>query len=146
LLDPNTGRSLSAAEAVVLFTTTRPVLIGRTLLGPVVAALIVRRISDPPSLDSAVTPQIGVYLGALGVLAAAAGGLVDSGREVVEQRPDLAFWRSPAGGLPAGPDAGDRAAYRQPCRGAPAGDVVDATAGELESVAHTARPDADTDH
>ena len=62
---------------------TRAVLIARTIVGLVVAALIVRRIIDPPALDYDVTPQLGVYLGALGALAAAAGGLIDSGREVV---------------------------------------------------------------
>jgi hypothetical protein len=48
------------------------------------AGLIVRRIVDPPQLDYDVTPAIGVYLGALGALLVAAGGLVDSGREVVD--------------------------------------------------------------
>jgi peptidoglycan/LPS O-acetylase OafA/YrhL len=107
-----------------LITQTRAVLIARTVVGVIVAALIVRRIIDPPSLDNAVTPQIGVYLGALGALLAAAGGLVDSGREVVEQRPDLAFWRGSAGELPRAPDGPPRAA-------SPASDVVDSTAHEL---------------
>jgi hypothetical protein len=137
------GAVLIAISSLV--AQTRPVLIGRTLLGLVVAALIVRRIIDPPSLDYAVTPQIGVYLGALGALAAAAGGLVDSGREVVEQRPHLAFWRSPAGELPAGPDAGDRAAHHQPRRGTSSGDAVDSTARELKSVAHPGSPATKTD-
>jgi hypothetical protein len=61
---------------------TRAVVVARTICGLVVAALIVRRIVDPPALDYAVTPQLGVYLGALGALAAVAGGLVDSGRRV----------------------------------------------------------------
>lgn len=111
-----------------LIRQTRPVLIGRTLLGLFVAILIVRRIIDPPELDYAVTPQVGVYIGALGAFAAAAGGLVDSGREVVEQRPDLAFWRSPAGELAAGPDAGDPAGASR--RGAPP-EAVNSTAEEI---------------
>lgn len=109
---------------------TRPVLVGRTIVGVVVAALIVRRIIDPPSLDYDVTPQLGVYLGALAALAAAAGGLIDSGREVVAQRPDLAFWRSPAGELPPAPsDAGVRTHDPAPRGGR--GDVVDSTAREI---------------
>lgn len=99
---------------------TRGVLVARTIVGLVVAALIVRRIVDPPDLDYAVTPQLGVYLGALGALAAAAGGLIDSGREAVAQRPGLAFWRAPAGELPRG----STDAARQ-------GEVVDSTAREI---------------
>jgi len=110
---------------------TRPVLIARTVVGLIVAALIVRRIIDPPSLDYDVTPQIGVYIGALAALLAAAGGLIDSGRELVDERPDLAFWRGPVAELPSGsegPAARERAATGS---GAPAGDVVDSTAREL---------------
>ncbi|MDQ3850989.1 MAG: hypothetical protein M3296_10305, partial [Actinomycetota bacterium] len=92
-----------------LVRQTRPVLVGRTLLGLLLAALIVRRIVDPPDLVDPITPQLGVYVGALGALAVAVGGLADSGREVVEQYPDLAFWRTPAGELPAGPDDRRRA-------------------------------------
>ena len=128
-------RILILAGAVFLVATaivkqTRPALIARTVVGLVLAALIVRRIIDPPALDYDVTPAIGVYLGALGALAAAAGGLIDSGREAVEQRPDLAFWRGPVAELPSGSDeTGGR--VRGPRRGAPAGDVVDSTAKEL---------------
>jgi hypothetical protein len=128
-------RILIVAGAVFLLASaivrqTRPVLIARTVVGLIVAALIVRRIIDPPSLDYGVTPQLGVYLGALGALAAAAGGLIDSGREVVEQRPDLAFWRGPVAELPSGSDGpADKA--RTPRAGGPASDVVDSTAREL---------------
>ena len=104
---------------------TRGVLIARTIVGLVVAALIVRRIIDPPALDYDVTPQLGVYLGALGALAAAAGGLIDSGREVVEQRPDLAFWRGPVAELPSG------AERPHGPRGGASADVVDSTAREI---------------
>jgi hypothetical protein len=128
-------RILILAGAAVLVATavvkqTRPALIARTVVGLVLAALIVRRIIDPPALDYDVTPAIGVYLGALGALAAAAGGLIDSGREAVEQRPDLAFWRGPVAELPSGSDeTGSR--VRGPRGGTPAGDVVDSTAKEL---------------
>jgi hypothetical protein len=113
-----------------LVRQTRPVLVARTVVGLIVAALIVRRIIDPPSLDYDVTPQIGVYLGALGALAAAVGGLVDSGRHVVDARPDLAFWRGSAGELPRGSDpvAGART---PPPPASSQGDVVDSTAREL---------------
>ena len=116
------GAVFVLASAVV--RQTRPVLIARTIVGLVVAALIVRRIIDPPSLGLGVTPQIGVFLGALGALLAAAGGLIDSGRVVVDQRPDLAFWRGSAGELPRASDepGGGRAARA---------DVVDSTAKEL---------------
>lgn len=112
------GAALLLVSAVV--RQTRPVLVGRTVVGLVVAALIVRRIVDPPDLDYDVTPQLGVYVGAVGALLAAVGGLIDSGREVVQVRPDLAFWRGPAGELPA--QAG----------GGPGRDeVVDSTATEI---------------
>jgi hypothetical protein len=123
-----------AAAAFLLVSAivkqTRPVLIARTVVGLVVAGFIVRRILFPPDLAYAVTPEIGVYLGALGALAAAAGGLIDSGREVVEQRPDLAFWRGPLAELPSGSDKpADRG--NGPRAGAPAGDIVDSTAREI---------------
>lgn len=128
-------RILVLAGAVFLLISavvrqTRAVLIARTVVGLVVAALIVRRIIDPPSLDYDVTPQLGVYLGALGALLAAAGGLIDSGREVVDQRPDLAFWRGPVAELPSGSD-GAGARTRKPPAGPAAADVVDSTAREL---------------
>ena len=123
------GAAILLASALV--RQTRPVLIARTVVGLVVAALIVRRIIDPPDLDYAVTPQLGVYLGALGALLAAAGGLIDSGREVVEQRPGLAFWRSPAGELPPGADDDSGARTGQPAARRPSADVVDSTAREI---------------
>jgi hypothetical protein len=122
------GAAFLLVSAIV--KQTRPVLIARTAVGLIVALLIVRRIVDPPSLDYDVTPQIGVYLGALGALAAAAGGLIDSGREVVEQRPDLAFWRGSAGELPPGSDEVPSARTSAP-GSSPRGDVVDSTAREL---------------
>lgn len=127
--------AILAGAALVLVSAllrqTRPVLIGRTLLGLLLAGLIVRRIIDPPQLDYDVTPAIGVYLGALGALLVAAGGLVDSGREVIASYPDLRPWGGPVAELPSGPDAGDRSLLRRR-PGAPSrGDVVDSTAREL---------------
>ena len=115
------GAAFLLLSAVV--RQTRPVLIGRTVVGLVVAALIVRRIIDPPSLDYDVTPQLGVYLGALAALLAAAGGLIDSGRGSSQQRPDLAFWRS-ARRASCRPAPGDDGRARTP-RSRPPRDVVD---------------------
>jgi hypothetical protein len=123
------GAALVAFSAIVRQTSA--VLIGRTLLGLLLAALIVRRIVDPPRLDYTVTTAVGVYLGALGALLVAAGGLVDTGREVIAQYPDLAPWRTPAGELPRGPDAADPSRVRRPPAGPPHGDVVDSTAHEI---------------
>lgn len=118
--------------ATALMRQTRPVLVGRTLVGLVLAGLIVRRIIDPPALDYAVTPVLGVYLGAAGALLVAVGGLVDSGREVAARYPGLASGRRPAGELPrADGDAGASAPPRRPLGGLPHGDVVDSTAREL---------------
>lgn len=118
--------------ASALVRQTRPVLIGRTLLGLLLAGLIVRRIIDPPELDYAVTTTTGVYLGALGALLVAAGGLVDSGREVIARYPDLWGGGSAAGELPRGPDGGGASLQgRRPTGSAPHGEVVDSTAHEL---------------
>lgn len=126
--------AILAGAALVVASTlvrqSRPVLIGRTLLGLLLAALVVRRIVDPPELVDAVTPAIGVYIGALGALLVAAGGLVDSRREIVARYPDL--W---GGGssreLPPGPDGGDRSPRQRPPGGPQRGDVVDSTAREI---------------
>ena len=80
---------------------TRPLLIARTLLGLLLFVLILRRIIDPPDLvDAEVSAQIGVYAGAIGAILVALGGLVDTGRHVVEVYPSL--WRPPAGELGRG--------------------------------------------
>lgn len=127
--------AILGGAAIVLIAAamrpTRPVLIGRTLLGLLLAVLIVRRIIAPPELDYAVTPAVGVYLGALGALLVAAGGLVDSGREVIARYPDLAPWGKPLAELPNGPDAAEPARVRRPKGDPPRGDVVDSTASEL---------------
>ena len=95
-----------AGAAVVLATAlvrqTRPVLVLRTVVGIVLAALILRRIVDPPDLGVPISAQIGVYVGLVAALAVAVGGLVDSGRVVVTAYPSMAFWRPPAGELPPG--------------------------------------------
>ena len=84
-----------------LVRQTRPVLIVRTVLGLVVALLVLRRIIDPPDLvDAEVSSQLGVWFGLVGALLVAAGGLVDTGRTVIEAYPNL--WRPAAGELGAG--------------------------------------------
>jgi hypothetical protein len=117
--------------ATTLIAQTRHVLTARTLIGLLLAALIVRRIVDPPDLTDAVTPAIGVYLGALGALLVAAGGLVDSGREVIARYPDLRPWGGPVAELPGGPDAGDRSRLSGSPAAPSRGETVDSTAREL---------------
>jgi cytochrome bd-type quinol oxidase subunit 2 len=101
---PNLRIAIIVGAIVVIGTAlvvqTRAVLIVRTVVGLVLAILILRRIIFPPDLVQAVTAQIGVYVGLLGALMVAAGGLVDTGREVVEAYPNL--WRQPAGELGPG--------------------------------------------
>lgn len=98
---PNLRIALVAGAAVVFATAlvvqTRPVLVVRTVVGVVLAVLILRRIVFPPELAQAVSAQVGVYVGLVGALAVALGGLVDTGREVI---PTL--WRPPAGELGPG--------------------------------------------
>jgi hypothetical protein len=74
------GALLTLATALV--AQVRWVLLARTALGLVLAALIMRRIVDPPDIADPVSAQIGVYLGFAGALAVALGGLVDTGRRV----------------------------------------------------------------
>ena len=91
--------------ATVAVPQSRGALVVRTVVGVVVALLVLRRIIDPPANASA---AFGVYVGVVGALAVAAGGLVDSGREIVEVYPNLR--RPPAGELGRGArslDAGD---------------------------------------
>ncbi|MCW3007811.1 MAG: hypothetical protein JWP17_2437 [Solirubrobacterales bacterium] len=90
-----------------LVAQTRPVLIVRTILGLILAVLIFRRIISPPDLTGAdVKSQIGVYVGFIGALFVALGGLVDTGRTVVEAYPNL--WRPPAAELGRGTQTLDR--------------------------------------
>jgi peptidoglycan/LPS O-acetylase OafA/YrhL len=101
------GGVLTLLSALV--PQTRLVLTARTLLGLLLAALILRRIIFPPDLvDTTVTSQVGVYVGFVGALLVAAGGLVDTGRKVVEVYPNL--WRPPVAELGRGQrvlDSGD---------------------------------------
>lgn len=106
------GALLTIVSAVV--AQLRPVLVARTVLGLILAALIVRRIVDPPDLDYAVSTTVGVYISLVGAIMVALGGLVDSGREVAARYPDLPFWRPPAGALPPAPE--DRIAARAASR------------------------------
>ena len=61
------------------------VLLARTVLGLVLAVLIVRRIIDPPDIADPVSSQFGVFVGLVGALAVALGGLVDTGRTVAAE-------------------------------------------------------------
>lgn len=94
------GALLTLVTALV--PQVRWVLLVRTALGLGLAALIVRRIVDPPDIDDPVSAQFGVYLGLLGALAVALGGLVDTGRRVAaDGLGGLAFGR-PLPELPPG--------------------------------------------
>ena len=115
-----------AGAAFVLVTAlmrqTRPVLIARTVVGLVLALLILRRIVDPPDLGFPISAQIGVFAGLAGAIAVAVGGLVDSGREVATAH----SWPSaaPAASSPRAAPPSDRAARwaaRRPGRRRPSG-------------------------
>ena len=60
-------------------------LLARTVLGLVLAILILRRIIDPPDIADPVSSQFGVFVGLIGALAVALGGLVDTGRTVATE-------------------------------------------------------------
>jgi|tagenome__1003787_1003787.scaffolds.fasta_scaffold20917388_3 hypothetical protein len=92
------GAVLTLATALV--RQVRWVLVARTVLGVVLAVLILRRIVDPPEISSPVVTQFGVYAGLLGALAVAFGGLVDTGRELVV--PVMGLGGAPRGELPSG--------------------------------------------
>jgi hypothetical protein len=60
----------------VVLVPTRPVLIGRTLVGLVIGALVLRRVVSPPDLPgSTVTAQLGIYISLLGAIGIVCGGL-----------------------------------------------------------------------
>jgi hypothetical protein len=110
------------------------VLVARTVLGLVLAALILRRIVDPPNVAAPISAQLGVVVGLVGAIAAALGGLVDSGREVVVRYPDLGFGRAPGGLL--GPGAQEEPARLREPRPGPRSTserraYVDSTADEV---------------
>src|SRR5687767_2951670 len=80
-------RLVILAGALLLFVSaivpqSRAVLGGRMAIGLLLALLILRRIVFPPDIQDPVSAEIGVFIGLVGAIAAAAGGLVDAGREV----------------------------------------------------------------
>lgn len=77
------GALLTLATALV--DRLRWALIARTVLGLVLAALIMRRIVDPPDIADPVSAQFGVFVGFVAALAVALGGLVDTGRRVAAE-------------------------------------------------------------
>jgi hypothetical protein len=132
-------RLLILGGALLLFVSalvrqTRPVLVGRTILGLILALLILRRIVDPPASAFTLTTQAGVFIGLLGAVCAAMGGLVDTSRVVVERYPEMAFWREPAGSLGPGsppPRHTGHRAPRGPDRDGGDSAHVDSTAEEI---------------
>jgi hypothetical protein len=124
-----------AGAVVVLLSAivaqTKPVLIVRTLVGVVLGVLILRRIVFPPDIADPVTAQIGVFVGLVGAVCAVLGGIVDTGREVAERYPEMAFWRPPAGELGAAPPPPRQPRFQRPNDPKGEGDVVDSTAEEV---------------
>jgi hypothetical protein len=113
------GAALTLATALV--RQVRWVLVARTVLGVIVAALILRRIIDPPDISSPVVTQFGVYVALLGAVTVALGGLVDTGRELVV--PVMGLGGAPRGELP--PGGADTSRTTRPARnGAPGGAAV----------------------
>src|SRR4051794_29874200 len=70
--------------ASALRSQVRWVVLARTALGVIAGVLILRRIIDPPPLSSPMHAQPGLYIGFVAAVAVALGGLVDTGRRVVE--------------------------------------------------------------
>jgi peptidoglycan/LPS O-acetylase OafA/YrhL len=119
-----------------LVRQVRAVLVARTALGVVLGALIMRRIIDPPDLVFDVSAQLGVAVGLVGAIAAALGGLVDSGREVVERYPDLAGLRRAPGGLLESGGDGQHATLLEPPpprRNGTQRPYIDSTADEVQT-------------
>jgi small-conductance mechanosensitive channel len=104
------GAVLTLATALV--AQVRWVLLARTALGLILAALIMRRIIDPPDIDDPISAQFGVFVGFLGALAVALGGLVDSGRRVAAEGLGGLGLGRPLPQLPPG-DAGEAADRRR---------------------------------
>jgi hypothetical protein len=113
------GALLTLVTALV--PQNRWVLIARTVLGLVVAALVLRRIIDPPDISSPVLPQLGVYVALLGALAVALGGVVDTSRRMV---PIMGLGRDPHRQLPPAPAAGRTGAPRPSRDTSPTGAAV----------------------
>ena len=128
------GAGLLLLSALV--RQARAVLIARTVLGVVLGALILRRIIQPPDLVADVSAQLGVAVGLMGAITATLGGLVDSGREVVERYPHLAgFGRGPGGLLERGGDEHHATLIEPspPPRGTTERAHVDSTAEEVRA-------------
>jgi hypothetical protein len=104
---------LAAGALLTLVSAAVPqrrwVLLGRTALGVLLAALILRRIVDPPTISAPLHTGVGVYVGFASALLVALGGLVDTGREVAAG--GLGLGR-PAAALPPGDRGGSGAAIR----------------------------------
>ena len=105
------GALLTLASALV--AQTRWVLLARTALGLVLAALIMRRIIDPPEIDDPISAQFGVFCGFVAALAVALGGLVDSGRRVAAEGLGGLGLGRPLPELPPGDPRADARSGRQ---------------------------------
>jgi hypothetical protein len=102
------GAVLTLITALV--AQVRWVLLARTALGLVLAALIMRRIIDPPDIADPISAQFGVIIGFIAALAVALGGLVDTGRRVAAEGLGGLGLGTPRPQLPpAGPREGARA-------------------------------------
>jgi hypothetical protein len=130
-------RLVILAGAVVLLLSaivaqTQAVLVVRTLVGVVLGLLILRRIVFPPDIADPVAAQSGVFVGLAGAICAVLGGIVDSGREVAERYPAMAFWRAPAGELGGGRTPPRQAHAQRPREPNADGGVIDSTAEEVQ--------------
>jgi small-conductance mechanosensitive channel len=112
------GAVLTLISALV--AQVRWILLARTALGLVLAALIMRRIIDPPDIDDPISAQFGVFVGFVGALAVALGGLVDTSRRVAAEGLGGIGLARPLRQLPPG-DPRDGAERRRSDSGAPSG-------------------------
>ncbi len=138
-----------ATLASVALVQTRAVTIGRTILGLVLAALVVRRIVSPPDLaTSTVTSQLGVYVSLLGALGIVFGSLLGAGAEEDEDldRPDgdpVPVAGAPVGALAAGdrpadgPLVADADVVEEPS-------IVEPSAGSVDGERDVAPPTPDS--
>jgi hypothetical protein len=101
---------LTLASALV--AQVRWVVLTRMALGVIAGVLILRRIIDPPPLSSPMHAQPGLYIGFVAAVAVAVGGLVDTGRRVVEGGLSMGGPGLPQ--LPPGPTPSRGAVVRVP--------------------------------
>jgi hypothetical protein len=113
-----------------ILSQSRALLITRTLLGVALGVLTLRRIVFPPDLGDPISSQFGVFVGLAGALCAVLGGLVDTGRDVVERYAAMAFWRPPAGELGPGSQPTPSPRARRPYEPS-GGAVIDSTAEDV---------------